>query len=282
MKDMPDSEVIHRLRILADKMRLKALEMAYRAGSTGAHIGPALSCIEILACIYGAFMAPGNDHTQFRCRNVFIPSKAHCVLSLYTALAYTGHFSEYELDTFELDGSELTGHPVMNPTKGIEFSGGSLGMGPSQAIGLALAFRRKGLNGNVFVLLGDGECDEGAVWEAAMCAAHFKLDNIIFIIDKNKLQYDGPTEDILALGNLSDKFRSFGFDVNEVDGHNVEELYSTLRKLVSDRNQRPKAVVALTVKGKGVSFMENKKEWHHARLSKPQYEMAVKELTSRT
>jgi transketolase len=201
------------------------------------------------------------------------------VLSFYTALAFTGRFPEQDLDTFETDGSDLPGHPVMNADKGIAFSGGSLGMGPAQGIGMALAYRRKGCDGNIFVLLGDGECDEGSIWEAAMSAAHFKLDNLILIIDNNKLQYDGPTEQIMALRSLADKFSSFGFEVFAVDGHDMGGLYEVLTKAVGHRDGRPKVVVADTVKGKGVCFMEHKKEWHHSRLSKEQYEQAVAELS---
>lgn len=152
-------------------------------------------------------------------------------------------------------------------------------MGPAQGIGMALAYRRKGCDGNIFVLLGDGECDEGSIWEAAMSAAHFKLDNLILIIDKNQLQYDGATEQIMELGSLADKFSSFGFDVFTVNGHHMGDLYAVLTKATGRREGRPKVIVADTVKGKGVSFMENKKEWHHSRLSKEQYEQAVAELS---
>jgi transketolase len=276
---MNESVPIDTLTNLANKMRLKALEMAYQAGPNGAHLGPALSCIEILACLYGAFMNANGKSPRDGCKDVFIPSKAHCVLSFYTALAFTGRFPEQDLDTFEANGSELPGHPVMDADKGIEFSGGSLGMGPAQGIGVALAYRRKGCDGNIFVLLGDGECDEGSIWEAAMSAAHFKLDNLILIIDNNKLQYDGATEQVMALRSLGDKFSSFGFEVFPVDGHNMSNLYAVFTKATGHRDGRPKVVLADTVKGKGVSFMEHKKEWHHSRLSKEQYEQAVAELS---
>lgn len=276
---MLESAPIATLTNLANKMRLKTLEMAYNAGANGAHLGPALSSIEILACLYGAFMNAKGKSPRDGWKDVFIPSKAHCVLSFYAALAFTGRFPEGDLDTFEADGSELPGHPVMNVERGIEFSGGSLGMGPAQGIGMALAYRRKGAHGNIFVLLGDGECDEGSIWEAAMSAAHFKLDNLILIIDNNKLQYDGATEQIMALGSLADKFSSFGFEVFAVNGHAMSDLYAVFSKATGHRDGRPKAIVADTVKGKGVSFMEHKKEWHHSRLSKEQYEQAVAELS---
>lgn len=278
MSTMIQSGPIETLTGLANRMRLKTLEMAYKAGPNGAHLGPALSCTEILACLYGAFMNANGEGRRDGWKDVFIPSKAHCVLSFYTALAFTGHFPEQDLDTFEIDGSDLPGHPIMNPERGIEFSGGSLGMGPAQGIGMALAYRRKGRGGNIFVLLGDGECDEGSIWEAAMSAVHFKLDNLILIIDKNKLQYDGGTEQVMALRSLEDKFGSFGFEAFTVDGHHLGELYAVLTKATGNRDGRPKAIVADTIKGKGVSFMEHKKEWHHSRLSKELYEKAVAEL----
>lgn len=279
MRVMIESAPIGRLTNLANRMRLKTLEMAYKAGANGAHLGPALSCTEILACLYGAFMTANGKSARDGWKDVFIPSKAHCVLSFYTALAFTGRFPEQDLDAFEIDGSDLPGHPVMNVDRGIEFSGGSLGMGPAQGIGMALAYRRKGCGGNIFVLLGDGECDEGSVWEAAMSAAHFKLDNIILIIDNNRLQYDGAPEQIMALGSLVDKFSSFGFETFTVDGHNMSDLHGVFTSATGHRDGRPKAIVAETIKGKGVSFMEHKKEWHHSRLSKELYEQAVAELS---
>jgi transketolase len=276
---MIESAPIDTLTNLANRMRLKTIEMAYKAGANGAHLGPALSCTEILACLYGAFMNANGRSQPDGWKDVFIPSKAHCVLSFYTALAFTGRFPEQDLDTFEVDGSDLPGHPVMNADRGIDFSGGSLGMGPAQGIGMALAYRRKGCDGNIFVLLGDGECDEGSIWEAAMSAAHFKLDNLILIIDNNKLQYDGGTEQIMALRSLADKFSSFGFEVFAVNGHHMGDLHAVFTEATGHRDGRPKVIVADTVKGKGVSFMENKKEWHHSRLSKELYEQAVAELS---
>ena len=166
----------------------------------------------------------------------------------------------------------------MNIKRGIEFSGGSLGMGLSQGVGIALAYRRKGIGNRVFVLLGDGECDEGSVWEAIMSATHFKLDNLIVIVDKNQLQSDGNTHDIMDLGNLSSKFCAFGFDTYEVDGHDVIELCDALSVAINKKDSRPKAIIAGTIKGKGISFMENDPEWHHKALNERQYEIAISEL----
>jgi transketolase len=278
---MADPSIVAGLTEMASTMRLKALEMAVNAGPNGAHLGPAFSSIEILACLYGGIMRTAPQGVDPQLRDVFIPSKGHCVLSYYTALAYSGHFPVEKLDVFEVDGSELPGHPVMNPDMGIEFSGGSLGMGASQGVGLALAFKRRGREGTIFVLLGDGECDEGAVWEAAMSAAHFRLDNLVLIVDQNGLQYDGATDDIMGLKGLAGKFSSFGFDTFGVDGHSIEALHDTFVKATGLRSGKPVAIIADTVKGKGVSFMEHSKEWHHSRLTQERYEQAVAELTAK-
>lgn len=267
------------LRTFAKKIRLSAIKMGYGAGKKGAHFGGGLSSVEILACLYGGIMKIDPHNPTKEDRDVFIASKAHCVLSLYPALAHSGFFPEEHLKDFEENESDLAGHPAMNVARGIEFSGGSLGMGFSQGVGVALGFRRKNLDNHVFVLIGDGECNEGAIWEAAMSAAHFKLDHLIVVVDKNGLQYDGKTADVMNLQNLSAKFCSFGFDTYETDGHDVIALCDVFADALRKKNGRPKAVIAKTIKGKGVSFMENRAEWHHGILSKKDYELAVAELT---
>lgn len=274
---MCNQTILH-IKKMSTWMRRQAIEMAYSAGNKGAHLGAGLSSIEILACLYGGATDISVHSTEQYERDIFIPSKAHCVLSFYTALAYAGFFPKEDLSEFENNGSELPGHPIMNPKRGIEFSGGSLGMGLSQGIGLALSSKRRALHNRVYVLLGDGECDEGAIWEAAMSAAHFKLDNLIVIIDRNQLQYDGQTKDIMEIDSIENKFKAFGFQSIQVDGHNVEEIYNALRKFQQEDNSMPKVIIANTIKGKGISFMENKKEWHHAVLTKENYEIAIKEL----
>lgn len=273
-----DRENLIKVGQMAKKMRKMAIDMAFSAGKRGSHLGAGLSSIEILACLYGGIMKKDSSNPNKEGRDYFIPSKAHCVLSYYTALACTGYFPLEDLKTFEQNGTKLPGHPVMNLYKGIEFSGGSLGMGLSQGVGLALSSKRKRNGSNVFILLGDGECDEGSVWEAAMSAANFKLDNLIAIVDKNKLQYDGETEHIMDLYSLKDKFSAFGFDVYETDGHNIEKLYNAFEKAIELKNQKPIVIIADTIKGKGISFMEGKKEWHHSILSEKQYSIAVNEL----
>lgn len=268
-----------KLCAMAKDMRKSAIEMGHLAGRKGAHFGGALSCIEILACLYGGIMDISTENVGKEPRDVFIASKAHCVLALYAALAYKGLFPKEELATFEGDGSYLSGHPVIKENWGIEISGGSLGMGLSQGIGVALGYRRKGYDQHVFVLLGDGECDEGSIWEGIMASAHYKLDNLIVIVDRNQFQYDGCTEDVMGLTNLAAKFDSFGFETYETDGHNIYKLYDVLSMAVAAKNGKPKAIIASTVKGKGVSFMEGRVEWHHGILTDELYQKAVAELS---
>lgn len=270
-----DLEVI---KTLAKNMRRSIVETGYAAGKNGAHFGGALSAVEILACLYGGVMNIDPKNPVQEARDVFIMSKAHGCLALYTALAHAGYFPVDDLKTFEQNESELGGHPSMNPARGIEFSGGSLGMGLSQGVGMALGFRRKNLDNRVFVLLGDGECDEGSIWEAAMAAAHFKLDNLIVIVDKNKLQSDGETSSVMDLGDVAAKFSTFGFAAYAVDGHDIPALCETFDKIAAEKNSRPKAIIAATVKGKGVSFMENQVEWHHKALNAQQYSDAISEV----
>ena len=259
---------------MAKRMRLKALEMAYRGGQNGAHLGGGLSAVEIMAVLYGDVLnvdpcAPFNPQ-----RDRLIVSKGHCVLAYYTALYENGFLSAQDLEGFEKNGCHWHGHAMRDLLHGIEFSGGSLSMGMSFAVGEALACKAKGLKCRIFVLVGDGECDEGLIWEAAMSAAHYKLDNLCVIIDKNQLQYDGETEIVLNINSLSEKFNAFGFDVEEVDGHDCDQLV----KALNTRSEKPRCVIAHTIKGKGVSFMENDKAWHHHTLNEAQYIQAREEV----
>lgn len=266
------------LNEMCNWMRYKIIEMAHNAGKKGAHIGSALSCVEIMACLYGKIMNVTPESCKTFKHDVFIPSKAHCVLSYYTALAYMGFIQEAMLDDFGNNESVLSGHPIMNKEIGIEFSGGSLGMGFSQSVGVALGMKRHNINNRVYVLLGDGECDEGAVWEAAQSAVHFELDNLVVVIDVNKIQYDGFTKDIMGHRSLKDKFHAFGFFCIEVDGHDIKALLAAFDKAMMNRVKQPTIILADTIKGKGISFMENNKHWHHAVLSDTDYSLAMKEL----
>ena len=217
-----------------------------------------------------------RDNPEWGERDRFILSKGHGVLGYYAALAEAGFIPIEDLSTFEKTGSYLVGHPVINRQRGIEFSNGSLGMGLSLGIGVALAGKRRNNKYKVYVLIGDGECNEGSVWEAAMASAQFKLNNLVAIIDKNNFQLGGPNSDIMSVGDLAAKWRSFGWDVMEVDGHNVGELYDAFCRI--DIPEKPVVIIAHTIKGKGVSFAENNNAWHHAALSKAQYDIAIAEL----
>lgn len=259
---------------LARDLRLSALKMAFSSGKNGSHLGAGLSTVEIFAALYGNVMKYDIQDKENETRDRLVVSKGHCVLSYYSALRYAGFITDEDIASFETRGSHFHGHALRNIEKGIEFSGGSLSMGMSFAVGEAIACKKKGLTNRVFCIVGDGECDEGLIWESAMSAANFQLNNFILIVDRNKLQYDGLTSDVMDQIDLADKFRSFGFDVTVVDGHNVEDLTVAL----NHQSDKPICVIADTIKGKGVSFMEGQKQWHHSTLSLQQYEDAKKEV----
>ena len=268
------ADIIVQCREAAGRMRRDALSMSLAAGTTGAHLGGGLSMIEIMAVLYLGVMRCDPHNPLWEERDRFILSKGHGVLAYYTALNRAGFVSDQELTTFKSNDTFLYGHPSMNLEKGIEFSSGSLGLGLSLGVGSALALNRKGnATSRIFVLMGDGECNEGSVWEAAASAAHFGLPNLVAIVDKNGLQYDGNTCSVLSMECLSAKWESFGWSVIKVDGHDVAEIYDAL----STRSDKPLAVIANTVKGKGVSFMENNPAWHHARLTQSQFDQAMAE-----
>ena len=268
--------IVKKIEQMSRRMRRKALDMALAAGANSTHFGSGLSIIEITATLYGAVMKYDRDNPEWGERDRFILSKGHGVLGYYAALAEAGFIPIEDLSTFEKTGSYLVGHPVINRQRGIEFSNGSLGMGLSLCIGVALAGKRRNNKYKVYVLIGDGECNEGSVWEAAMASAQFKLNNLVAIIDKNNFQLGGPNSDIMSVGDLAAKWRSFGWDVMEVDGHNVGELYDAFCRI--DIPEKPVVIIAHTIKGKGVSFAENNNAWHHAALSKAQYDIAIAEL----
>ena len=269
-------QIIKNIKQTAKRMRKNALDMALAAGADSSHFGGGLSIIEITATLYGAIMKYDRNNPLWSERDRFILSKGHGVLGYYTALVEAGFIPVEDLLTFEKTGSYLLGHPVINREKGIEFSNGSLGMGLSLGIGVALAGKKRNSKYKVFVLMGDGECNEGSVWEAALAAVQFKLDNLVAIIDRNNFQQTGSNSDIMSVGDLASKWRSFGWEVMEVDGHNVGELYDAFHREAVP--QKPFAVVAKTIKGKGFSFSENNNAWHHAVLTKSQYDIAIAEL----
>lgn len=260
----------------ANRMRVDMIEMMKHAGANGAHIGGAFSAAEIFACLYSGVLNIEPMHIADTGRDRFILSKGHTAIALYSALYEAGFISHDELMSFEDNGGHFTTHTTRNREKGIELSSGSLGLGLSYGAGCALAGKLDGIDYDCFVLLGDGECNEGCVWEAAQAAAKFKLDNLIAIVDYNKQSLDGFTTDSMPIHSFEQAFQGFGWDTKTVDGHSVNEILSAF--LGIERNGKPTVIIAETKKGKGVSFMENMTGWHHAYLSEQQYEAAMEEL----
>lgn len=246
------------------------------------HPGGSLSCVEILSVLYNKIMfvpSAWKNSVDFDKRDRFVLSKGHASAALYSVLAQKGFFPVEELMTFRKLGSRLQGHPsTRTGLEGIEVSTGSLGQGLSIATGVALALKLNNNPANVFVLLGDGEMQEGSVWEALMSAAHKKLDNLIIVIDKNNLQIDGDTNDVKSLEPLNDKLESFGWNIKEVDGHNEDELEKAF--IEAKKSTKPFAVIANTIKGKGVSYMENNALWHGKAPNDDELKIALEELNA--
>ena len=257
------------------KMRIDILKMALAAKSQGAHLGGSLSMVEIMATLYGGVLTIDPQNMEKEHRDRLIISKGHGVMAQYVALKQLGLLSEKQLLTYKANGSIVSAHPSVNATLGIDYASGSLGMGLSLGVGAALALRRKANTySRIFVVLGDGECNEGSVWEAAFSAAHYGLSNLIAIVDRNELQYDGPTEEIMALGDIEAKWKAFGWEAVTVDGHDVNALSDALLT----RPLKPLVVIAHTVKGRGVSFMENAPQWHNGVLTQRLFEQALAEV----
>ena len=265
------------LELLANDMRADIVRMIGEAKS--GHPGGSLSCIDILCALYfGDVLRYDPADPAWSGRDYFILAKGHAAPALYTALAYAGFFPKEELMTLRKLGTRLQGHPDSNLCPGVEVSTGSLGQGLSIAAGMAAGLKLDGKDNAVFAVLGDGECEEGQVWEAAMFAAHNKLDNLVAIVDNNGLQIDGPITAVCNPEDLGQKFAAFGWDVAHVDGHDIGALVSTLGVLRDDRSGRPVAIIAHTVKGKGVSFMENQVGWHGNAPKPDQVEVALADL----
>ncbi len=260
---------------MAQQMRHKILDMSYQC-QLSTHLGGGLSMVEINAVLFGAVMRLDPANPTWEDRDRYILSKGHGVLGYFSALNAIGLISDACLMTFQTNESDLIAHPVMNAELGIESSNGSLGHGLSMAIGLALAAKIKNKTHRIFVLLGDGECNEGSVWEAMMLASHLHLDNLTAIVDMNGFQSDGRSVDVLDAHNLPRRWHEFGWEVRDVDGHDIHALNQAF---IDERKvAQPRVVVARTTKGKGISFMEGNNDWHHARLTKNWYEQAVAEL----
>ncbi|MDI9589998.1 MAG: transketolase [Acidobacteriota bacterium] len=265
------------LALRAISIRRSVVELAHRYPDVPFHLGGSLSCAEIMAVLLGDVMRTGADGTPWEVRDRLVLSKGHASLALWPALVQCGLLSEEDYGRGLFGDDAVIGkQPKRDVSRGIELSGGSLGMGLGYASGLALAARRRGLPSRVYCVMGDGECDEGSVWEAASFAGHNRLGSLTVIVDANGLQLDGPTAQVLDSGPLTSKFAAFGFDVQVVDGHSVRELRDALLM----RAERPMAVVARTVKGKGISFAEGNVTWHDHCLDEDGYSRAMTEFAA--
>jgi transketolase len=267
---MINDDILRKLRERAGIVRRDIVQMIHESGTAG-HYGGSLSCADILTCLYFHTLRhdPGNPLWDDRDR--FVLSKGHAAPALYAVLAEAGYFSRDHLSTFKRMGSILQGHPDMKLTPGVEMSTGALGQGLSVSLGMALAGRldRKGYH--VYVLLGDGEIDEGSVWEAAMASSHYELDNLTAILDRNCLQISGSTEECMHLEPLAEKWRAFGWEALCIDGHEVAQILEALHRAAEVKG-KPSIIIARTVKGKGIGFLENRPDSHSCTLSEEQYQ----------
>jgi transketolase len=262
-------------RALSKAVRLNALQMVYKAKSS--HIAGSLSMADILAALYGGVLRVDPSHPDWPGRDRFILSKGHSCAGLYAALALRGFFPQNWLESFYQDGGRLAGHATHTSAPGIEFSTGSLGHGLPVAAGMALSAKRDSASWRVFTLISDGECDEGSTWEAALFAPQHRLDNLIVIVDYNKIQSLGRIKEVIDLDPFADKWRAFGWSVREIDGHNMDQVLDALLAAPFVAG-KPSCVIANTVKGKGISFMEDKLLWHYRNPSAEELAQAIAEL----
>lgn len=258
------------------QLRKTILEMAF-TGST-VHIACAFSIVEILAVIYRSHLYLGNGKPKDPLRDYLVLSKGHGVMAQYACMLELGWLTDTEIHNYFKDGSTLKGLSDAH-VSGLEVSSGSLGHGLSVGVGLALGAKRNQTQQKCFAIVGDGELNEGAIWEAVMFASHFKLDNLLVIIDANGYQAMGSTQEVMNLGDITAKFIAFGFDTLEIDGHDEYLLDQSISKLMNMHSGKPKAIIANTVKGKGISFMEADNRWHYTRLTPETYQNAIAELS---
>lgn len=266
---------INELQTYANKIRQGVIEAVYSAKS--GHPGGSLSIAEILAVLYFNQMNIDEKNPKAKGRDRLVLSKGHTAPALYSTLALRGFFDINELKTLRNINSKLQGHPDMKNIPGVDASTGSLGQGLSIANGMALASKQDSEGVRVYCICGDGEIEEGQIWEAAMTSSHYKLDNLCLIVDNNNLQIDGAVSDVMNIYPIDEKFKSFGFEVINVDGHNIPELISAFEQAKKVKG-KPTAIIANTIKGKGVSFMENEASWHGKAPNEEEYKQAMKEL----
>ena len=260
----------------AKKIRRNIVEMVYQASS--GHPGGSLSVADILTALYFSELRINNLNAENRDR--FVLSKGHCSPALYATLSERGFIPEEDLKTFRKTTSYLQGHPDMKKIPGVDMTSGSLGQGLSVANGMALAGKLDKKDYRVYCVLGDGEIEEGQVWEAAMTSSHYKLDNLCVIVDNNNLQIDGKISDVMSPYPIDQKFESFGFKTLVIDGHNFDEILNAF-EIAKQTKDMPTAIIAKTIKGKGISYMENQAGWHGKAPNEEEYKMAIEELINR-
>lgn len=273
---MNPPERMELIRRKANMVRRETVRLISIAKS--GHYGTSFSCAEIMAALYYDVMRYRPHEPDWPDRDRMILSKGHAAVGLYPILADVGFFDPALLDTYTRLGSPLGDHPDMRKIKGVDFSSGSLGHGLSVSVGMGLAKRLDKSDARIFCLMGDGELDEGQIWEAAMSAAHYRLGNLVGIVDRNRVSVDGPTEQIMSLEPLAEKWTAFGWAVQEVDGHDIAALLAAMERAAEPNHERPQLIIAHTIAGKGVSFMENKYEWHLGYLAEPDEARALEEL----
>ncbi|NOZ68626.1 MAG: transketolase [Deferribacteres bacterium] len=266
---------INELKKIAKNVRINILHMLTLAGS--GHTGGSLSAVDVAVAIYFSRMKFNPADPSWEERDRFVLSKGHAAPLIYAIMAEAGYFREDTIKTLRKTGSPLQGHPCSAMLPGIEISTGSLGQGLSVANGMALGLRLDGNPARVYCIMGDGEVQEGQVWEAAMTAAHYKIDNICAVVDNNGLQIDGPVEKVMGIEPLHEKWAAFGWHVMDIDGHNMQEIIDALDEAETVKG-KPSIIIARTTKGKGVSFFENKVEYHGVAPTQEEFDRAVKEI----
>ena len=266
---------INELKNMAKEVRKGIIEAVY--SNKSGHPGGSLSIADILTVLYFNQMNIDEKNPKWEDRDRLVLSKGHCAPVLYSTLANRGFFDVEKLKTFRNIESNLQGHPDMNKVDGVDMTSGSLGQGLSSANGMAIAGKMDNKNYRVYCILGDGEIEEGQIWEAAMTANKYKLDNLCVIVDNNNLQIDGTIEEVMSSYPIDEKFKSFGFQVINIDGHNIQEIIDAF-DVAKNVKGKPTCIIAKTIKGKGVSFMENKAEWHGKAPSEEEYKIAIEEL----
>jgi transketolase len=271
-----NQEKVEFLKEKAKELRKTALTMIHTAHS--GHPGGSLSAADIMAALYFDELKLDPNNPKWDGRDRFVLSKGHVCPVLYSSLILRGFMPKEEIYNLRKLGSILQGHPDMKRTPGVDISTGSLGQGLSCAVGMAVGFKRDGKPNRVFALIGDGETDEGQIWEATQAAVKYKLDNLVIFVDNNRIQNDGFCEDIMPLHNLQEKFKASGCQTYEIDGHKIEEIIDVLDEIRDMKDGKPKVIVAATTKGKGVSFMENDPKWHGMAPNDEEFRQAIAEV----